>query len=106
MTDTTSAMKKTASPKPKGRFARALDSDLTASFFRSRVVVVAGLVALLMVLAAFLAPILAPSNPYDLNGVNLLDASTPPPEMLTKAPGSSLRKYSSAVLSLFSPVLA
>ncbi len=78
MTDTTSAMKKTASPKPKGRFARALDSDLTASFFRSRVVVVAGLVALLMVLAAFLAPILAPSNPYDLNGVNLLDASTPP----------------------------
>ena len=78
MTETTSAHAKAVQAKPKGRLARALDSDLTASFFRSRIVVVAGIVALLMVMAAFLAPVIAPSNPYDLNGVNLLDASTPP----------------------------
>lgn len=78
MTDTTSTLVKAGPTKPKGLLARAIDSDLTASFFRSRIVVVAGIVAFLMVMAAFLAPVIAPSNPYDLNGVNLLDASTPP----------------------------
>ena len=68
----------TLRPKPKGRLARAWDSDLMASFLRSRLVVVAGIVAVIMVATAFLAPVLAPSNPYDLNGINLLDASTPP----------------------------
>jgi peptide/nickel transport system permease protein len=62
----------------QSRIARILDSDIAASFFRSRVVVVAGIVALLIVVAALLAPVLAPSNPYDLNGVNLLDGNTPP----------------------------
>jgi peptide/nickel transport system permease protein len=67
-----------AAGRAQGRLARLLDSDITASFFRSRVVVVAGIVALLIVLAAMFAPLLAPSNPYDLNSVNLLDGNTPP----------------------------
>ena len=81
MTETTSTINTPQAqnaPKPKGRLAQALDGDLIASFFRSRIVVVAGIVAILMVATAFLAPVLAPSNPYDLNGVNLLDANTPP----------------------------
>lgn len=67
-----------ATATPKGRWARALDSDLVSSFFKSRVVVVAGIVAVLIVMAAMLAPWIAPSNPYDLSGVNLLDANTAP----------------------------
>ncbi len=59
-------------------FARALDSDLAVSFFKSRVVVIAGVVAGMIVLAALLAPWIAPSNPYDLSGLNLLDANTAP----------------------------
>ena len=81
MTETTSTINTPQAqnaPKPEGRLARALDGDLIASFFRSRIVVVAGMVAILMVATAFLAPVLAPSNPYDLIGVNLLDANTPP----------------------------
>ncbi len=66
------------SKPPRSRLARSLDSDIAASFLRSRVVVAAGIAAALMVLAAFGAPLLAPSNPYDLNSVNLLDANTPP----------------------------
>jgi peptide/nickel transport system permease protein len=62
----------------EGRLARMLDSDIAASFLRSRIVVVAGVVALLTVLAAMCAPLIAPTNPYDLNSVNLLDANTPP----------------------------
>ena len=62
----------------EGRLARMLDSDIAASFIRSRIVVVAGIVAFLMVLAAMCAPLIAPSNPYDLISVNLLDANTPP----------------------------
>jgi len=61
-----------------GRIARMLDSDIAASFLRSPLVIAAGVVAVLMVLAAMSAPLIAPSNPYDLNGVNLLDANTPP----------------------------
>ena len=78
MTDTATAILKTAKPRPKGWMVRALDSDLAASFVRSKIVVVAGIILVTMMLAAFLAPVIAPSNPYDLSGVNLLDANTPP----------------------------
>jgi peptide/nickel transport system permease protein len=78
MRDTPTATPHVIKAKPKSLWARALDSDLTASFVRSPVVVVAGIALLFLMLSAFLAPVLAPSNPYDLNGVNLLDANTPP----------------------------
>jgi peptide/nickel transport system permease protein len=68
----------TTKPPVQGRLARILDSDIAASFFRSPIVVMAGIVAFVIVMAALFAPLLAPSNPYDLNGVNLLDGNTPP----------------------------
>jgi peptide/nickel transport system permease protein len=60
------------------RGARAWDSDLLYSFRRSPVAMVAGGVTLLCVVAALLAPWIAPYNPFDLAAVNLLDAFTPP----------------------------
>jgi peptide/nickel transport system permease protein len=60
------------------RIARVLDSDLMASFLKSRLVVLAGAVTLVMVALALLAPWVAPSNPYDLQGLSLMDANTPP----------------------------
>ena len=54
------------------------DSDLWYSFTRSRITVVAAAVAGTMVLAAFLAPLIAPYDPFDLASLDLLDAHIPP----------------------------
>jgi peptide/nickel transport system permease protein len=54
------------------------DSDLFWSFRRSPVTVAAGIVTMLLVLGALLAPLIAPHNPYDLASLNLLDARNPP----------------------------
>ena len=54
------------------------DSDLFWSFRRSPVTVAAGAVTALLMLAALLAPLIAPHNPYDLASLNLLDARNPP----------------------------
>ena len=37
-----------------------------------------GVVALVIVLAALLAPWIAPTNPYDPSSLNLMDGFTPP----------------------------
>jgi peptide/nickel transport system permease protein len=58
--------------------ARFADNDLVHSFFRSKLVVLAGLITLLMLVAALFAPFVAPHNPYDLTTVSLLDAHNPP----------------------------
>ena len=63
---------------PRGRLARFLDSDLLHSFLRSKVVVLAALLTVVIFSAAFLAPVLAPHDPYDLKSLSLLDANTPP----------------------------
>jgi peptide/nickel transport system permease protein len=66
-------------PTARGsRLAAFLDSDLLHSFLRSKLVVVAALVSVLIFVAAFLAPGIAPHNPYDLKSLSLLDANTPP----------------------------
>jgi peptide/nickel transport system permease protein len=59
-------------------FARLRDSDLAHSFVRSKLVVAAALVTVLMLAAALLAPLIAPQDPYDLSSLSLLDANTPP----------------------------
>lgn len=59
-------------------FARVRDTDLWWSFTRSKLVVAAAIVTLLMTAAAFLAPLIAPQNPYDLASLSLLDSNTPP----------------------------
>jgi peptide/nickel transport system permease protein len=59
-------------------FARAIDSDIFYSFRRRPGVVVATALVLIIVLAAVLAPWVAPHNPFDLKTLDLLDAFTPP----------------------------
>lgn len=63
---------------PRSRWQRARDSDLAYSFFASKLAVLAALLTVLMVGAAFLAPLIAPHDPYDLRSLNLLDSNTPP----------------------------
>jgi len=62
----------------RSRLAAFLDSDLLHSFLRSKLVVLAALVSAVIVGAAFLAPVIAPHDPYDLKSLSLLDANTPP----------------------------
>jgi peptide/nickel transport system permease protein len=59
---------------------RLWDSDLAYSFRRSPVAVVAGLVSCLFIVAAVLAPWIAPFDPYDPASLNLMDGFTPPME--------------------------
>jgi peptide/nickel transport system permease protein len=58
--------------------ARIADNDLLHSFFRSKMVVLAGLITLVLLVMALFAPWIAPHNPYDLTTVSLLDAHNPP----------------------------
>jgi peptide/nickel transport system permease protein len=62
----------------RSRLAAFLDSDLLHSFLGSKLVVVAALLSVAIVGAAFLAPFIAPHDPYDLKALSLLDANTPP----------------------------
>ncbi|MCC1481198.1 ABC transporter permease [Roseibaca sp. Y0-43] len=64
----------------QSRFARVWDSDVMWSFRHSPVAIVAGLVVLLIALAAIFAPWIAPTNPYDPSQLNLMDGFTPPME--------------------------
>jgi len=65
-------------PQRLGWLRRFFDSDLFWSFSHSPVTVVAASVATIMILAAALAPWVAPHDPYDLASLSLLDASDPP----------------------------
>ena len=67
-----------AASQLRGRIAAILDSDIFYSFSRSRLVVAAALLTALLVGAAFLAPLIAPHNPYDLKSLDLLNADLPP----------------------------
>ena len=60
------------------RVRDAWDSDLAWSFRHSPVAVVSAAVFAVCVVAAVFAPWLAPTNPYDLTTLNLLDALAPP----------------------------
>ena len=60
--------------------ARFLASDLMYSFRQSPVAVVSAIVTLLLISAAVFAPLIAPTNPYDPAGLNLMNGFTPPGE--------------------------
>ena len=64
--------------RQEGRLAAVLDSDLVHAFLRSKIAVAAALATLLLVLAAVLAPWIAPYDPFDLRQLNLLDSHLPP----------------------------
>jgi peptide/nickel transport system permease protein len=67
-----------AAARRTGLRARLRDSDLWWSFTRSPVAVAAATVTLLFFLAAGLAPLIAPHDPFDPATLNLGDAFTPP----------------------------
>ena len=54
------------------------DSDIVYSFLRSNVTIAAATVTIIIVLAALLAPVLAPQDPYDLRQLSIIDSHIPP----------------------------
>src|SRR5690606_39508288 len=58
--------------KPPSRLYRMWDSDVFFSFRRSPVTIVAATVAFVLVLAALLAPWIAPYNPFNPASLNLM----------------------------------
>jgi peptide/nickel transport system permease protein len=72
------ARKGEESAAAQARLASVLDSDLFYSFWRSKVVVAAALMTALLMGAAFLAPLIAPHDPYDLRSLELINADLPP----------------------------
>lgn len=66
------------SPPEKSGLSRIFDSDLWHAFKQSKVTMVAAFVTLVLFLGAYLAPWIAPTDPFDLAQISLLDARTPP----------------------------
>ncbi len=62
------------------RVRRILDSDQFYAFRRSPVAMVSAAVALVLILATILAPLIAPTNPFDPSSLNLMNGFTPPME--------------------------
>ncbi|WP_170339357.1 ABC transporter permease [Ruegeria arenilitoris] len=62
------------------RVKRILDSDQFYAFRRSPVAMVSATVALILILATILAPLIAPTNPFDPASLNLMNGFTPPME--------------------------
>ncbi len=59
-------------------FANAWDSDLAWSFRQAPLVMAAALMTTVIVLAAVLAPLIAPHDPFNPATLNLMDGFTPP----------------------------
>ncbi|PXY00094.1 ABC transporter permease [Halomonas sp. LBP4] len=57
---------------------RFIDSDLLYSFRRSPVTIVASVVVFTLILAALLAPWIAPHDPFDVSTLSLLNSELPP----------------------------
>src|SRR5689334_1473291 len=60
------------------RLASFFDSDILFSFLSSKVTIAAAIVTAVIVIAAVLAPWIAPHDPYDLRSLSLLDSHNPP----------------------------
>lgn len=63
---------------PPGAWRRAVDSDMAFSFRRSPLRVVMSAVLLMIVALCLLANFAAPTNPYKIETLSLLDAQIPP----------------------------
>ncbi len=60
------------------RLQRFFDGDLWWSFKSHKAAVGAAIVLLVLIVTAFLAPVLSPQNPYDLSSLELWNAELPP----------------------------
>jgi peptide/nickel transport system permease protein len=65
-------------PVRAGFWAKVRESDLMHSFLSSKLVVASAAISILMVVTAFLAPLIAPHNPYDLATLSLINSDLPP----------------------------
>ena len=65
-------------PKKPSRLRAMLDSDIVYSFLRSNVTIAAATVTVIIVVAALLAPVIAPQDPYDLRQLSIIDSHIPP----------------------------
>jgi len=74
----TDAVPPTAPSGAKSWWVRAAESDLLYSFQHNHLAQVAAFVTVVFVVAAVLAPWIAPFNPYDLSQVSLMDSLLPP----------------------------
>lgn len=69
----------TQSPdRPPSAWARALDSDILYSFLRTPSAIIAAFIAISFIFLAFLAPLIAPYNPFDPSQISLWDGKLPP----------------------------
>lgn len=64
--------------EPQGWLARMTDNDIFHSFIRSKVTVVAAIITIALFFLSFLAPWIAPHDPFDLASISILDARVPP----------------------------
>ena len=60
------------------RWHRFQRSNFWYSFTRDKVAIFSFLVLLIMASAAVLSPVLAPTNPYDLSSIDIMDSELPP----------------------------
>jgi peptide/nickel transport system permease protein len=65
-------------PNERSRAAAFFDNDVVYSFIHSKITIGAAIVALLIIAAAILAPLIAPHDPYDLRTLSILDSHNPP----------------------------
>ena len=68
------------SATPKTRWQRFQESDFIFDYRHAPVTIVASMVVLMLALTALLAPLVAPSNPFDPASLNLMNGFTPPME--------------------------
>lgn len=64
--------------QPVSRWLRFKNSAFWYSFTRDKVAMTCALIFALFVGAALLAPVLAPTNPYDLSNIDIMDSEIPP----------------------------
>ena len=63
---------------PQSRAAAFLQSDIFYRFRSSKITIAAFLITLFIVMAAILAPWIAPHNPFDVSTLSLWDSELPP----------------------------
>jgi peptide/nickel transport system permease protein len=71
-------MSDTPAPAPQSRLRRAWNSDFAWSFRHAPVAIVSSFVVLVLILAAVLAPLIAPHDPFNPATLNLMNGFTPP----------------------------
>ncbi len=62
----------------KSRWQRFLDNDIVYSFFTTPGAIIAAIITLIAITAAFAAPLIAPYNPFDPAQISLWDGKLPP----------------------------